>query len=65
MAQRSRAIFPAILLLFGVLGVFNVLEMPRSAGLRTVEAVQLVASGMCFGVALVWLVARLRGKPIE
>ena len=65
MARRSRAVFPVILLLFGVLGILNFAVMPRSPSLRTVEAVQLVACGMCFGVALVWLVARLRGKPIE
>jgi hypothetical protein len=65
MAPRSRPIFPAVLFLFGVLGIFNVLKMPPIAGLRAVEAVQLVTSGMCFGVALVWLIARLRGRPIE
>jgi len=25
--------------------------------------VQLFASGMCFGVALMWLIERLRNKP--
>jgi hypothetical protein len=65
MARRTRTVFPLILLLFGIGGIFDVVEMPRSPELRTVEVVQLVASGMCFGVALVWLIARLRGKPIE
>jgi hypothetical protein len=59
---RSRAVFPVILLLFGVGAILNRAAMPRSASLRTVEAVHLVACGMYFGVALV---ARLRGKPIE
>jgi hypothetical protein len=65
MAERSRPIFPVILVLFGILGIFNASKLAPASGLRDVEVVQLVGSGMCFGIALVWLVARLRGKPLE
>jgi len=65
MARRTKAAFPLVLVLFGVLGIFRVVETAGSPVWRTVEVVQLVASGMCFGVALWWMVARLRGKALE
>jgi hypothetical protein len=65
MARRTKATFPLVLVLFGVLGIFRVLDITGSPVWRTVAVVQLVASGMCFGVALWWMVARLRRKVLE
>ena len=47
-------------LLFGLMGVSRILGSPRLAAIRTVDLVQLIAIGMCFGVALITLVTFLR-----
>jgi hypothetical protein len=49
-------------LLIGFFAVFDLMQKPRFANLHTVDVVQLVASGMCFGIALTSLIEFLR-KP--
>jgi hypothetical protein len=39
----------------------NAVTRPSFQSIRPVDAVQLIATGMCFGVALVTLVMFLRG----
>jgi hypothetical protein len=62
MADRKRhpiavSIIPVfIALFFGLLGFYRVTQSPQFASYRTLHVVQLVASGVCFGVALVGLV---------
>lgn len=41
-------------------GVARIFGNPRLAAIRTVDLVQLIAIGMCFGVALTTLVTFLR-----
>jgi ABC-type nickel/cobalt efflux system permease component RcnA len=52
-----------VALLIGLAGIFNVARGPRFNAFRSVDVLQLVAAGMCFGVALVWVVRALRGDP--
>ena len=47
-------------LLFGLLGVSRLIDNPRLAGVRAVDIIQLLATGMCLGVALTTLVHFLR-----
>jgi hypothetical protein len=42
-------------LLFGLMGVSRIFGNPRLAAIRTVDIVQLIATGMLFGVALATL----------
>jgi len=49
MARRRRIVVVAVV---GIIGLFNVLRLPRFETYHTVDVLQLVASGMCFGVAL-------------
>ena len=49
----------------GVVGFFTVSSRPGFSAMRSVDVLQLVASGMCFGVALVALVVFIRGKGIS
>ena len=42
-------------LLFGLLSLFNMVGKPSFATIRGVDVVQLMATGMCFGVALATL----------
>ena len=53
MNSRRRAFPFWVPLLFGLMSLTNVLTRPSVQGMRAVDEVQLVASGMCFGAALV------------
>ena len=48
-------------LLFGLLGLFNIVGKPRFAAVHGADLLQLIGIGMCFGVALVTLVVFFRG----
>jgi hypothetical protein len=52
----------AVLFFFSILTFGNVIRGPQFALIRTVDVVQLIASGMCFGIALASLIAILRTK---
>jgi hypothetical protein len=60
MPKRSLTSVIALPLLFGVIGLANVMRQPRFESFRTVDVFQLIVSGMCFGVALSALFALLR-----
>jgi hypothetical protein len=48
-------------LIVGLIGLMNLMHRPRFASFHNVDVLQLLASGMCFGVALAALLALLRG----
>lgn len=62
--RRGKALGSAIFVpvLIGVIGLVNLTHHPRFAAFHTVDALQLIASGMCFGVALSALFALIRGE---
>ena len=62
MSERRKMVPFWMPLLFGLLGVSRLIDNPRLAGVRAVDIVQLIASGMCLGVALTTLVTLLRAK---
>ena len=47
-------------LVVGLAGFFHLMSQPRFAEIRKVDVVQLIGSGMCFGVALMALVLFFR-----
>jgi hypothetical protein len=47
-------------LIIGLAGLMNLMQRPRFASFHSVDVVQLLASGMCFGVAVAALSALLR-----
>jgi hypothetical protein len=49
-------------LIVGFIGLVNLMQRPRFASYHNVDVIQLLASGMCFGVALTALVALLGGR---
>ena len=49
-------------LLLGLMGFFNASRNPRFASIHTVDVLQLLASGMCFGIALAALIGRFRAN---
>ncbi len=48
--------------LIGAGGFFDLTQRPRFATFHTVDVIQLLAAGMCFGIALTGLIEFLR-KP--
>jgi len=50
-----------VVVLLGSAGIFNVARSPGFNAFRSVDVLQLVASGMCFGAALVLVIRALRG----
>ena len=59
--QSRRQLAPVwVPLLFGLLSLFNMISKPGFATIRVVDVVQLIATGMCFGVALATLVVFVR-----
>jgi hypothetical protein len=52
-------------LVVGLIGFFTLMQRPRFADIHTVDVVQLLASGMCFGVALTALVFWLRNRTAD
>ena len=57
--KRSASIF--ILILVGSVGLFTLMGRPRFQTYATVDVLQLLASGLCFGLALGALLRRWRG----
>lgn len=49
-----------VVLLIGFIGLANITRQPRFEAFHAVDVLQLIASGMCFGVALSVVIATLR-----
>jgi hypothetical protein len=62
MFLRRSAVAPLIVGLFGFL---NVSRNPRFDSIHTVDVLQLLVSGMCFGIALAALIARRRTNALK
>ena len=69
MADRKRPqiavlIVPVILVIVGMAGLNRVMQSSNFATYRTVDVVQFLGSGVCFGVAMVLIITILRGVRI-
>ena len=62
--SKGRGLVPGafVPLIIGLIGLFNVVRQPRFETIHTVDVLQMIASGMCFGVALVAVIAFFRGS---
>jgi len=60
--KRPTIVIWIVPLLIGVIGFNRVMQSPGFAMYRTVDIVQLLASGACFGAAIVGVIFMLRGK---
>ena len=56
--RLASVVFPAVVGLFALL---TVIGRPRFQAYHTVDALELVASGLCFGIAFVGLIRLFRG----
>ena len=62
MRNRRKLVPFWVALLFGIMAFINIIGNPRLATLHGSDIVQLIAVGMCFGVALATLVVFFRGR---
>lgn len=58
--MRSPRRAAAFLILIGLFGLTIVMRHPRFAAFHTVDVLQLLASGACFGVGITLLFGRQR-----
>ena len=56
MKRRRAVVIPCLL---GLLGLATVARNPRFEAFHTVDILQLLTSGMCFGIGLMALLGRL------
>ena len=64
MEQPRRKTAVAMIVISVVVGITSLTTVsgrPRFSGYATVDVLELLASGMCFGIALVGIVQALRG----
>jgi hypothetical protein len=54
-----------VLIAFGLISLLGMVGRPTMANIRAVDIVHLIGTGMCFGGAIVALVARLRGRHLK
>jgi hypothetical protein len=66
-ARRGRTLATSIILLVfvGSIGFFNLTQRPRFQTFHTVDVLQLLATGMCYGLALAGLLALVRKPSAE
>jgi hypothetical protein len=66
MLSRRKSVVSAILLplIVGAIGFINLTQRPRFAAYHNVDVLQLLATGMCFGVALSGLVMWARNRSV-
>jgi hypothetical protein len=62
MSDRRKIVPFFIPLLFGILSFSSSISNPRVAALHGSDVLQLMASGMCFGVTLVLLIVFIRDR---
>ena len=71
MADGKRPVIAVLILplmmvvIVGFAGLNRVMQSPNFAMYRTVDVVQLLGSGVCFGVAMVLIIIVLRGVRIQ
>jgi hypothetical protein len=64
MKRKSLTAAVLVPVLVGSIGLIHLTYQPRFDTFRAVDVIQLLASGMCFGVALSAVFALLRGSRV-
>lgn len=59
MRKRSLGVSISVLIVVGSIGFIDLTQRPRFANFHTLDVLQLLGTGMCYGVALA-LLGRLR-----
>jgi hypothetical protein len=59
--RKTAVAMIVISLVVGITSLTTVTSRPRFSGYATVDVLELLASGLCFGIALVAIVRTVRG----
>jgi hypothetical protein len=62
MRTRRLIVLPCV---FGLIGISTIASNPRFEAFHTVDVLQLITSGMCFGIARMALMGRLKSRTKE
>ena len=67
MAVRAKTTSASIciLIVIGSIGLFELMQRPRFQAFHTVDVLQLLATGMCYGLALAGIFALLRKSSAQ
>jgi hypothetical protein len=65
MKRKSLASVILVPVFIGSIGLMHLTHQPEFASFRSVDVLQLLGSGMCFGVALSGVFAMLRGTRAD
>lgn len=67
MARKKGALGASVLvlILIGSIGFVNLSHQARFQAFHTVDVIQLLGTGMCYGVALAGILSLVRGKAAE
>ncbi|MGB7023100.1 MAG: hypothetical protein WBD73_04810 [Candidatus Acidiferrales bacterium] len=57
---RTTSASIVILIVIGSIGLFELMQRPRFQAFHAVDVLQLLATGMCYGVALAGIVSLFR-----
>jgi len=62
MAESRKGVVPGVVFFVGVIGLATLSRRPSFAEIHTVDFVQILASGACFGIGILALVQKLRAR---
>jgi hypothetical protein len=62
--KRSPVVIWILPLIVGLSGLFRVMQSPSFALYRTVDVVQLLGCGVCFGATMVGVISRILGSRV-
>lgn len=67
MAKNKRALSASVVVLVvvGSIGFLNLSHQQRFQAFHTVDVLQLVATGVCYGIALAGIFSLVRGTSVE
>lgn len=65
MRKRSLGVSISVLVVVGSVGFINLSERARFQAFHTVDVLQLLATGMCYGIALAGIFSLVRGAGKE
>lgn len=65
MRARTTSASIFILIVIGSIGLFELMQRPRFQAFHTVDVLQLLATGMCYGLALAGIFALLRKSSAQ
>lgn len=65
MAEAEKGVIPGVIIFVGIMGLSHVMRQPRFDQIRPVDFLQILGSGVCFGIGIMQLIERYQAKRDE